>query len=358
MKVLSFFLIVVLISSSTTMMMAFADSSRVVISVEEDSFADKSRFYNPQSLSIMTGFGGTRTEFVLPDDNKDQKPNVVSNDVLPITAYLKFDLNSIPSSTLLETVNIEESKLRLFFTSSDDSDAKLYVLTVSYCANNQWSDDSLTWDNRPCEEDIRAIDSVIVDEENIPNFVELDIVGAINKVKEKGNSKITLVLDARPILFDVEYNSSDIGKVTNFIQNNWGNIQLSDFKVNKENLSNNEFQGKADRKFKGVWKDYLAQDLLNMKNIDVRFVDGNLYSLNYSTTNSHVLRIASLESGQLGHATSPTLIVNYNVMPSVFNNSIIFTLTVILPTLTIIVPVALWMYRKNKYGSHTYIFKK
>ena len=328
--------------------MAFADSSRIVISVEEDVFADKSSFYNPKSLSLMTGFGGTRTEFILHDDQSNQKPSVISNNVLPITAYLKFNLSTIPSSTLFETVSIEDSKLRLFFTSPDDSDATLYVYTVSYCANNQWKEEDLTWDTRPCKDNLVAIDTMVINEKDIPGFVELDIVGAIYKVKEEGKSKITLVLDAQPILFDVKYDKSDIGKVTNYIQNNWKEIQLSDFSINQKSLTEETFQGRVDREFNGIWKDYLSKELLNMKYIDVNFIDNKLYSLNYSVTNSHVLRLASLESEQLGHATSPTVIVDYNVAPSVFNDSTIFTLTVILPTLTIIIPILVWMYKKIK----------
>ena len=341
-----FYLILVLISSPTVA--AFADSSRVVIPVEEDVFADKSTFYNPKSLSLMTGFGGTKTEFILQGEQGNQKPRVISNDVLPITTYLKFNLNAIPSSTLFETVSIEDSKLKLFFTAPDDSDATLYVFTVSYCANNQWTEENLTWDTRPCRDNLEAIDTMIINEEDIPGFVELDIIGATSKVKEEGKSTITLALDAQPILFDVEYDKSGIGKVTNFIQDNWNDIQRSDFSMNNEPLTEGIFQGNADRKFNGIWKDYLAQELLNMRYVEVGFADDKLSSLEYSVTNPHVLFLASSESGQLGHATSPTIIVNYSIAPSVFNDSIIFTVTVILPTLTIVVPVAIWAYKKSK----------
>ena len=272
----------------------------------------------------MSGFGGTRTEFIV-QDIYDQKPIVVSNDVLPITTYLKFDLSSVPESTLFETVNIEDSKLRLFFTSPDDSDATMYVFTVSYCNDNEWNQNDLTWENRPCKNNLEAIDSTLVKEESIPGFIEFDIVGAINKVKEQDKSKITLALDARPILFDIDYEDSEIGQVTNFIQTNWNDIHLSDFRVANESLQEDTFQGRVDREFRGIWKDYLSQDLLNMKYIDVNFIDNNLYSLNYSVTNSHVLRLASSESEHLGHATLSTIVIDYNVGPSVFNDSIIFT---------------------------------
>jgi len=341
-----FYLALILISSPT--IMAFADSSRAVIPVEEDVFADKSTFYNPKSLSLMTGFGGTKTEFLLQGEQSNQRPRVVSNDVLPITTYLKFDLNAIPSSTLFETVSIDDSKLKLFFTAPDDSDAKLYVFTVSYCANNQWTEENLTWDTRPCRDNFEAIDTMIINEEDIPGFAELDIIGAISKIKEEGKSKITLALDAQPILFDVEYDKSGIGKVTNFIQDNWNNIHRSDFSVNNESLTKETFQGNVDRKFNGIWKDYLAKELLNMKYVNVGFTDDKLSSLKYSITNPHVLFLASSESKQLGHATSPTIIVNYSIAPSVFNDAIIFTVTVILPTLTIVVPIAIWAYKKSK----------
>ena len=336
-----------LILMSVPMYMAFSDSSRVVISVEEDAFVDKSTFHNPKSLSLMTGFGGTKTEFVLQGES-NQRPRVIANDILPITTYLKFNLNAIPTSTLFETVSVEDSKLKLFFTSPDESDATLYVFTVSYCANDEWTQNDLVWDNRPCINNLEAIDTVMIDEKDIPGFVELDIVGAINKVKEEGKSTITLALDAQPILFDVEYEKSNIGRVTNFIQNNWNDITRSDFSVNDEPITEQNFQGKVEREFKGIWKDYLAQDLLSMKYVKAGFTNDKLSSLSYSVTNSHVLRLASSESEQLGHDTSPTVVVGYSISPSAFNDSVIFTLTVVLPTLTIVVPVFIWAYNRSK----------
>ena len=223
----------------------------------------------------------------------------------------------------------------------------MYFFTVSYCDNDQWTDNDLTWDNRPCKNNLQPIDTMIINEKDLPGLVELDIVEVINIGKEEGKSQITLTLDALPILFDVEYNESNIGKVTNYIQNNWNEIQMSDFSVNNEVLTKETFRGEVDREFKGIWKDYLSKQLLTMKFIDVSFIDTDLRSLNYSVTNSHVLNLASLESERLGHATSPTIIVNYNVAPSVFYDSVIFILTVILPTLTIIVPVAIWAYKKK-----------
>ena len=342
------FLLVIFISNP--MFLAFADSSRIIIPVEEDLFVDESKFFNPQSQSLKTGFGGTQTKWIFEDDHSQNKPQLISNDILPITSYLKFDLNSIPQSTLFETVTIEDSKLRLFFTTPDKSDAIMYFFTVSYCNDDQWTDDDLTWDNRPCKNNLQPVDTMIINEKDLPGLVELDVVEVISIGKEEGKSKITLTLDARPILFDVQYDESNIGKVTNYIQNNWNEIQMSDFSVNNESLSKETFSGEVDREFKGIWKDYLSKELLTMKYVDVSFIDTNLHSLNYSVTNSHVLNLASLESERLGHATSPTIIVNYNIAPSVFNDSVILILTVILPTLTIIVPVAIWIYRKNKHN--------
>ena len=76
--------------------------------------------------------------------------------------------------------------------------------------------------------------------------------------------------------FDVEDDESHIGKVTNYIQNNWNEIQMSDFSVNNESLTTETFHGEVDRKFKGIWKDYLSKELLTMKYIDVSFIDIDL----------------------------------------------------------------------------------
>lgn len=340
MNKISLILAVILINP----ILAYADSSRDIILVEDDSFVDKSGFFE-RSTVLMTGFGGTRTKFIF--DEGSQKPYVISNNVLPTTAYLKFDLKSVPKSSLFETVNIDDAKLKLFFTDPDESDATMYVFTVSYCANNQWTQDNLMWDNRPCKNNLEAIDTTVIIEEDIPGFVELNIVEAINKVKNNEQSKITLALDARPTQFDVEVDKSNIGKVTNFVQDNWEKIQISDFRTNDREV-NETFQGNVDRQYTGIWKDYLANELLNMKNIQVSFVEGNLVSMNYSVTNSHLLKIASLESEQLGHAISPVIIIDYTVGPSVFNDAVIFTLTTILPTLTIVMPVFVWLYNKSK----------
>lgn len=339
-----FFLIFVL---GLSPVLAFGDSSRVIISGQEDAFVDESNFIDQPPSSLMTGFGGTRTEFIFTEE-KNNRPTVISNKILPITSYLKFDLRDIPSSTLFETVSIEDSKLQLFFTIPDDSDATKYVFTVSYCPNNNWTEDNLTWNTQPCKENLKPIDSTVISEEDSPGFVELDIVEAINHAKEKRESKITLALNADPFLFKVKYNESNIGKVTKFIQNKWNEIQMSDFSVNNKPLPENNFQGRAELEFRGIWNDYLADKLLYMDYIDVNFIDAKLYSLSYSVANSHLIHIESLESKELGHAFWPTIIVNYNIGPSVFNDSIIFMLTVILPTLTIIVPVFVWMYKKSK----------
>ena len=343
-----FFLVILIFNPS---FLAFADSSRIIIPVEEDSFVDESKFFNPQSQSLITGFGMSQTKWIFEDDHSQKKPRPFSNEILPITSYLKFSLNSIPQSTLFETVNIDDSKLRLFFTTPEKSDATMYFFTVSYCDDNQWTEKDLTWDNRPCKNNLQPIDTIIIKEQDIPGLVELEVVEVLNIVKEEGKSEITLTLDAQPSVFDVEYEESNISKVTYFIQNNFTKIRMSDFSVNNESLPTETFQGRVDREFKGIWKDYLSQELLPMKDIDVSFIDNNLHSLNYSVTNSHVLNLASLESERLGHAISPTIIVNYNVAPSVFNDSMIFILTIILPSLAIIVPVAVWMYKKNRYNN-------
>ena len=327
-------------------MPAFADSSRVIVNVQEDIFADKSELYDPKTKSLMTGFGGTRTNLVFNEDN--QKPQVLLNKPYPITAFLKFDLNTIPTSTLFETVSIENSTLKLFFPKADDSDAILYVLTVSYCPNVDWNDKDMDWDTRPCKDNLEAIDTTVISENDIPGFVELDIVGAISKVMDKNNSQITLVLEAEPIQFDVDPDSSNIGKVTNFVEEIWDEFTLSDFRVNRDILSDTNFQGNVDKEYNKIWTDYYNAGFLKMKFLEVNFIDSNLQSFNYTVINPHILQIASSESEQLGHATSPSILVDYNIAPSVFNDSIIFTLTVVLPTLTIIVPVAMWMYKKSK----------
>ena len=336
--------ILVLIFNTT----AFADSSRMIIDVEEDVLVDKAELNSPRSSSLMTGFDGTRTEFVLPNENSI-KPVVLYNKPEPIVTFLKFDLKKIPSSTLFETVSIDDSTIKLFFPEPDKSDATLYVFTVKYCENNQWKEDDVMWDSRPCKGDVEAIDTTVIREEDIPGFVELDIVGAINKVQEKGESKITLVLEAQPILFDVEeLDSSDIGKVTNFIKNNWKKFTLEDFSVDRQALTRDNFEGRVDRELGGIWDKYKDENMLELKFVDVKFIDGNLYSMNYTAINSHIMHVTSSESKQFGHATSPTILIDYSVGPSVFNDAIIFTLTIILPTLTIVVPVVIWIYKKSK----------
>ena len=204
-----FFSIVSLIIISNPLTFTYADSSRVIIPVEDDVFVDKSEFFNPQSQSLMIGFGGTRTEWVLYDDLPVKKPRVYSSDILPVTSYLKFNLNSIPSSDLFDTVNIDDARLRLFFVSPDNSDAKMYVVTVSSCKEKNWTEKDLTWDTRPCQNNLQPVDTIIIDEDEIPGLIELDVVGAIDRFKDEKNAKITLVIDARPFLFDVDSSDRD-----------------------------------------------------------------------------------------------------------------------------------------------------
>lgn len=111
------------------------------------------------------------------------------------------------------------------------------------------------------------------------------------------------MLEAQPIHFEVDPDSSNIGRTTNFIQNNWKEFSSSDFSLNREPLEDHTFQGRVDRSFNGIWNECHQEKLLNMKYVDVNFIDGKLYSLNYTVTNPHILPIASSESEILGHAT-------------------------------------------------------
>ena len=340
-----YFLSAVLILISIPVVLTFADSSRAIITVEEDVFVDESDFFNPEfhSQSLFAGFPAIRIELF------DETTRIVSSSsTLPIISYLKFDLTSVPSSDLFETVDIDDAKLRLFFVSPDDSDAKMYVFTVSYCKDNGWTEKKLTWNTRPCKNNLQPVDTIIIHEKDIPGLIELDVIGAIDRIKEGKNSKITLVLDARPILFEVDYSSSKIGAVNEYIENNWEKIQLTDFSIDSETLTNDTFQGSVDKEFGGIWGGYLTQDLLYMKDIVVNFTDNELQSMDYSVKNSHMLRLSSGDAEKSGYATAPTIIIDYSVMPSTLNDSLIFSMTVVLPTIAVVFPMFIWFYKKSK----------
>jgi len=85
-----------------------------------------------------------------------------------------------------------------------------------------------------------------------------------------------------------------------------------------------------------------------MKDIVVNFTDNELQSMDYSVKNSHMLRLSSGEAEKSGYATAPTIIIDYSVMPSTLNDSLIFSMTVVLPIIGIVFPMFIWFYKKSK----------
>jgi hypothetical protein len=56
----------------------------------------------------------------------------------------------------------------------------------------------------------------------------------------------------------------------------------------------------------------------------------------------------STEKAGYGFSAAPTLVISYTVKDSLFSTSLAYMLSTVLPTLAIIIPALLWIYRRTK----------
>lgn len=125
-----------------------------------------------------------------------------SNKVKQAITYIKFSLDEIPQSNFWDDVTVNSSELKLFLNSiwTDDDDEQ-FLVTVSSCSNNQWSEKDITWNNRVCDNhsEIMGQDSIVITRSDVPNFFSWDVVNSIQRAKINNNSEITFLITVFPV---------------------------------------------------------------------------------------------------------------------------------------------------------------
>jgi hypothetical protein len=115
-------------------------------------------------------------------------------------SYIKFDIHDIPKSTLADTVTIDSADLKLL-TSANLGEANKFLVTIHYCPNNSWSENSIVWSSRTCknQSDLKGSDSVIVRSDDLPTLYSWDVTREFVKARDAGQSQITFVVTAFPL---------------------------------------------------------------------------------------------------------------------------------------------------------------
>ena len=118
-----------------------------------------------------------------------------------LISYLRFDLNKVPHSTLLNKISIDSGQLRLlahsFGLASQD---KRFLVSVSYCPESTWSESAMTWNSRVCQYGSDGEDSVIIDGRELPRIYMWDVTRSLALVTMNGDSKVTFVVEAHRLL--------------------------------------------------------------------------------------------------------------------------------------------------------------
>lgn len=118
-------------------------------------------------------------------------------------SYLRFDLSTIPNSSLTNNISIDSGKLNLLAQSFGlAARGDRFFVTVSHCPETEWSESTMTWNSRASKDGGDGEYSIIIDGNDLPNVYSWDVTGSLARAKAKGLSKITFAIDA----FRLEYN--------------------------------------------------------------------------------------------------------------------------------------------------------
>jgi len=157
-------------------------ATRAIISAEADVDvfeADPNRNRNSSGYDILssgTGRGLAEGRFI---------------------SYVRFDLSSLPSSSLLSNVSIESGELRLLaaaFGLAGPEDR--FFVTVSSCPDNDWSEASMTWNSRACPSELQGEDSIVIKGTELPAVYAWDVTRGVAEAHKAGKKKITFTIDA------------------------------------------------------------------------------------------------------------------------------------------------------------------
>ena len=118
-----------------------------------------------------------------------------------LVSYLRFDLNKVPDSSPLNKISIDSGQLRLFAHSFGlASQDKRFLVSISYCPESTWSESTITWNSRVCQDGSEGEDSVIIDGNDLPRIYTWDVTRSLVQVTMNGDSKVTFVVEAHRLL--------------------------------------------------------------------------------------------------------------------------------------------------------------
>lgn len=168
---------------------AFAETSKITIVASEGSVIDEDLSdENFGGFSLITS-GWTNSL-------KEER-------VFQAQSYLKFDLGDkqkeIPKSNYLETVVIDSVEFKVLIQTAWES-ADRYIVTVNHCPDNSWSENTIVWNNRACqnESELHGLDSALVDPKELPALYSWDVTKSVREAIED-NRDITFVITTRAI---------------------------------------------------------------------------------------------------------------------------------------------------------------
>lgn len=122
------------------------------------------------------------------------------------SSYLRFNLSAIPKAGWLENVSVDAAELHLFvlahaLTPEDQHFiGKRYLVSVNGCANSDWSESTMTWKTRVCQDERVSQDTKIVDGNTLPVPSSWDVTQELGRAVSAGFNHVTLIVDAQRLL--------------------------------------------------------------------------------------------------------------------------------------------------------------
>lgn len=122
------------------------------------------------------------------------------------SSYLRFNLSAAPKAGWFKNVSVDTAKLHLFvlahaLTPEDQHFVgKRYLVSVSSCANSDWSESTMTWKTRVCQTQGVSQDTKIVDGDALPAPSVWDVTQAFDQAISSGRDDVTLIIDAQRLL--------------------------------------------------------------------------------------------------------------------------------------------------------------
>jgi len=174
---------------------AFGDVSISTYTVSEDSYVDEDNPNSPYSNESRLETGWATTKF---DSSRIDSPNVME-----VISYMKFDIGAIPNSNFSRDVSINSAKVKIFVqTAWGVNSTEKAMITISYCDDNEWSEMTINWNNRPCKNqgDLVASDSIIFRSSDLPSIFYLDVKEPLDKARNSNSKVVTYVIRSTSLI--------------------------------------------------------------------------------------------------------------------------------------------------------------